>query len=77
MWRDFLRILTSFATNADRPIFTLQELVDATRAVIWLNGHNHEQHNDLASVRRIALDCANDFTTVGDFRVQSDANSCC
>ena len=48
--------------------------MDATRAVVWLNGHNHLYHNDLASIRRVALDWANaeDSTDDGHLHVQAD-----
>ena len=64
--------IVCYECRSPRGVFTLQELVDATRAVVWLNGHNHEQHNDLSSIRRIPLDHANDFTDTVDGGVKSD-----
>ncbi len=66
--------IVCYERRSSRGVFTLQELVDATRAVIWLNSHNHEHHNDLASIRRTALDSANanDGTDDNNLRVQAD-----
>lgn len=66
--------IVCYERRTSRGVFTLQELVDATRAVVWLNGHNHLYHNDLASIRRVALDCANaeDSTDDGHLHVQAD-----